>query len=48
MCVLLSVTICKNVIPFRNINEPVLACIHDDDRQQEDSSLYHAENFVLL
>ena len=34
MWVLLSVTICKNAILFRTKTEPVLACIHDDDRQQ--------------
>lgn len=48
MWVQLSVTICKNVILFRNINEPGLACVHDGDRRQEDGSLYTVLKFSFF
>lgn len=47
----MSTVICNslwNVIPCRNINELVLACVQDDDRHQEDGSVSLTENFVLL
>lgn len=35
---IVSVTICKNVMSFRHINELLLACLYNDNGQQEDSS----------